>query len=195
MGSFSTSPCCLARCICELQRCIFWDSLAREEGEAFLPSLLELTPSSLCLVAQADVEMTEQKPSATQSTDNKALHSSPVGQWLFCLTFACSCKWFIKNCSIFLVSFCTLNGQIFFSSCNSVLDSLHPFVLFPVYTVMKPKCCVLEVKRATKLSNMAHAVLILHENQVSMRITRQNITRKCAWVFCLPHFVGGETEA
>lgn len=67
---------------------------------------------------------------ATQSTANKALHSSPVGQWLFCLTFACSCKWFIKNCSIFLVS-CTLNGQIFFS-CNSVLDSLYPFVLFPV---------------------------------------------------------------
>lgn len=130
---------------------------------------------------------------ATQSTANKALHSSPAGQWLFCLTFACSCKWFIKNCSIFLVS-CTLNGQIFFS-CNSVLDSLCPFALFPVCTVIKPECCVLEVKRAMKLSIMADAVVILHKNQVSMCITSQNTTRKRAWVFSLPHFVGGEAEA
>lgn len=143
------------------------------------------------LVAQADVEMTDQKWSATQSAANKALHSTSAGQWIFCPIFACSCKWFIKNCSIFLVSFCTLNGQIFFT-CNSVLDSLHPFVLFPVCTVMKPECCVLEMKRALKLSNVAHAVVIL---RVSMCVTCLNTTRKCAWVFLLPHFIDREAKA
>lgn len=54
----STSPC-VARCSYVLQCWVFWDSLAVDEGEAFLPSLLELTRSSLCLVAQADVEMTD----------------------------------------------------------------------------------------------------------------------------------------
>lgn len=183
-----------AGCVWESQRWVFWDFLARSEGAAFLPSPPELACFSLCFVAQADVEVTGQKPSARQSMANKALHSSPAGQWLFCLTFACSWKWFIQNCSIFLVSFCTLNGQIFFS-CNSVLDSLYPFVLFPVCTVMKRRCCVLEVKRAMKLSNMAHAVVIPHENQVSACIMCQNTTRKCAWVFALPLFVCGEAEA
>lgn len=51
VGSFSPSPCCRATCIWELQCWDFWDSLAREE--AFLPSLLELGCSSLCLVGQA----------------------------------------------------------------------------------------------------------------------------------------------
>lgn len=67
----------------------------------------------LCLVAQTDVEMTDQKLSATQSTANKTFCSSPAGQWLFCLTFACGCKCFIKNCSIFLV--CALWMGRFFS--------------------------------------------------------------------------------
>lgn len=39
------------------------------------------------LVAQADAERAEQKQSATQSATNKALHSSPAGQWIFCPTF------------------------------------------------------------------------------------------------------------
>lgn len=52
----------MARCIWESQCWVSWDSLAREEGEAFLPSLLELAHSSLSLIAQADVEMTDQKP-------------------------------------------------------------------------------------------------------------------------------------
>lgn len=107
LGSFSTSPYCVARCIWELQCWDFWDSIAREE--AFLPSPLELACSSLCSLGQAG---TDQKPSAMQSTANKG-HSSPLGQCLFCPTFACSCNWFIKNYSIFLLSFCTLNGQIF----------------------------------------------------------------------------------
>lgn len=142
--------------------------LAREE--AFLPSPLELPCSSLCLVGQAG---TDQKPSAMLSTAKKG-HSSPAGQCLFCPSFACSCKWFIKNYSIFLLSFCTLNGQIFFS-CNSVSDSSYLFALFVVCTGMKPDQCVLEVIRAVKLSNIARAVVILHKNQVSM-CTRQNTT-------------------
>lgn len=187
------SPCHMAGCVWESQCWVFWHFLAGKEGAAFLPSPPELAHSSLCFVAQADVEVTDQKPSATRSVANKALHSSPAGQWLFCLTFAFSWKWFIQNCSIFLVS-CTLNGQIFFS-CNSVLDSLYPFVLFPVCTVMKRGCYVLEVKRAMKLSTVAHAVVILHENQVSACITCQKTTRKCAWMFSLPHFVRGAAEA
>lgn len=123
LGSFSPPPCCVARCIWELQCWDFWDSVSREE--AFLTSPLELVWSSLCLLGQAG---TDQKLSAMLSAANKG-HSSPAGQCLFCPTFACSCKWFIKNYSIFLLSFCTLNGQIFFS-CNSVLDSLYLFALF-----------------------------------------------------------------
>ncbi|NXA54069.1 ELOV5 protein, partial [Nothocercus julius] len=49
-------------------------------------------------------------------------------------------------------------GQLvsrFFFTCNSVLDSTHPFVLFPVGTVMKPESC--EVKRVMKLSSVTHA--------------------------------------
>lgn len=107
VGSFSPSPSCVATCIWELQCWDFWDSVAREE--AFLPSPLEPACSSLCLVGQAG---TDQKSSAMLSTANKG-HSSPVGQCLFCPTFACNCTWFIKNYSIFLLPSCTLNGQIF----------------------------------------------------------------------------------
>lgn len=79
-------------------------------------------------------------------------------------------------------------------SCNSVSESLYPFVLFPACAVMKPECCILEVKRV-RLSNMARAEVILHKNQVSVCVTCQSTTKKHAWVFCLPRFVSGETEA
>lgn len=184
-----TSPCFVARCIWESMLGV--QGLRSQRGGRSFSSKPTLT-HVLCwvLVTQADVEKTDQKRSATQCTANKALHSAPAGQWIFCPIFACSCKWFIKNCSIFLVSFRTLNGQIFFT-CNSVLDSLHPFALFPVCTVMKAECCVLEMKRALKLSNVAQAVVVL---RVLMCVTCLNTTRKCAWVFCLPHFIGREAK-
>lgn len=164
----------------------FWDSVAREE--AFLPSPLELGCSSLCLVGQAG---TDQKVSAMLSTVNKD-HSTPAGQCLFCPTFACSCKWFIKNYSVFLFPFCTSNGQIFslVILCWTPCIRLHCFVCVQWWSLTT----VLEVVRGVKLGNSAHAVVILHKNQVSMCTTCQNTTRKCAWVFFLPHFVEGETE-
>lgn len=61
-------------------------------------------------------------------------------------------------------------GRFFFPTCNSAWCPLHPFVLFPGCTEMKPECCGLGVKKALKLSSEAHAAAML---RVLMCITCQ----------------------